>query len=481
VQHDLLWARAAFGGPQHPPLAGDAEVDVAIVGGGIVDDGIDGQRALVQERRHLLLLGRELPGRQRRRDRRLRRPRPAPRLPAGPRRHRDLADALPAVAAPGQRLRRRRLLRRRPALRLARRLRRVHPRRQAARHPRADGPRRQPHLDRPSLVPVRAAGDRDAPFHDWYVWADRKPPDAHKGIVFPGVQETTWTRDKKAGRYYFHRFYEHQPDLNTANPLVQAEILKIMGFWLQLGVAGFRMDAVPFIIERIDPETADESPDYDMLRHFREFAQWRMGEVIMLAEANVPPEETIRFFGDDGDRLQMMFNFHANQRLFLSLATEDGGRWRRRSRTRGSGRRSASGACTCATTTSSTSAACRTRSAPRCSAPSGPSPSTSSTSAASGGGSRRCWAATGARSSSPTACSSPCPARRCSGTATRSAWATTCRCPSATAPHADAVVRRAAGRLHQEPRAVRARRSRAGPTATSISTSPSSAGARTRC
>jgi maltose alpha-D-glucosyltransferase / alpha-amylase len=164
---------------------------------------------------------------------------------------------------------------------------------------------------------------RDDPFHDWYVWTDKKPPDAHKGIVFPGVQETTWTRDKKAGRYYFHRFYNHQPDLNTANPMVQAEILKIMGFWLQLGVAGFRIDAVPFIIERIDPETAEESADYNLLRHFREFAQWRMGEVIMLAEANVAPEETIRFFGDDGDRLQMMFNFHANQRLFLSLATED--------------------------------------------------------------------------------------------------------------------------------------------------------------
>lgn len=161
----------------------------------------------------------------------------------------------------------------------------------------------------------------ESPYHDWYIWADRKPPDAHKGVVFPGVQETTWTKDKKAGKYYFHRFYEHQPDLNIDNPHVQAEILKIMGFWLQLGVAGFRIDAVPFIIERVDPETAEETPHFEFLRVFREFAQWRKGEVVLLAEANVEPEENMRFFGDDGDRIQMMFNFPVNQGLFHSLAT----------------------------------------------------------------------------------------------------------------------------------------------------------------
>jgi maltose alpha-D-glucosyltransferase / alpha-amylase len=161
----------------------------------------------------------------------------------------------------------------------------------------------------------------DDPMHDWYVWADKKPPDAHKGVVFPGVQKTTWTRDKKAGRYYFHRFFAHQPDLNTANPLVQAEILKIMGFWLQLGVQGFRMDAVPFIIEQVDPETGEERGDFELLRHFREFAQWRMGETVLLGEANVAPEENMEFFGADGDRLQMMFNFPVNQWLFYALAT----------------------------------------------------------------------------------------------------------------------------------------------------------------
>ncbi len=160
----------------------------------------------------------------------------------------------------------------------------------------------------------------ESPYHDWYIWADRKPPDAHKGIVFPGVQKTTWTRDRKAGKYYFHRFYNHQPDLNIDNPHVQAEILKIMGFWLQLGVAGFRIDAAPFIIERIAPDRASSEPNYELLRGFREFAQWRKGEVVLLAEANVSPEENMCFFGRDGDRLQMMFNFPVNQWLFYSLA-----------------------------------------------------------------------------------------------------------------------------------------------------------------
>ena len=161
----------------------------------------------------------------------------------------------------------------------------------------------------------------EAPFHDWYVWADRKPPDAEKGIVFPGVQKTTWTRDDKAGRYYFHRFYDFQPDLNFSNPAVASEILKVMGFWIQLGVAGFRVDAVPFVIARTDPETGKDTPDYDLLRRFREFVQWRHGDAVLLAEANVKPAENMRFFGDDGDRMQMMFNFHLNQHLFLGLAT----------------------------------------------------------------------------------------------------------------------------------------------------------------
>ena len=168
-----------------------------------------------------------------------------------------------------------------------------------------------------------ARSSPDSPYRDWYVWADKKPANADKGMVFPGVQKSTWTRDKEAKAWYFHRFYDFQPDLNTSNPYVQAEILKIMGFWIQLGVSGFRMDAVPFVIATKGAKVRTPVEQYDMLRAFREFLQWRQGNAIILAEANVLPETDMEYFGDDGDRMHMMFNFHVNQHLFYAMASGD--------------------------------------------------------------------------------------------------------------------------------------------------------------
>jgi maltose alpha-D-glucosyltransferase/alpha-amylase len=142
-------------------------------------------------------------------------------------------------------------------------------------------------------------------------------------MVFPGVQKSTWTWDKEARQYYFHRFYDFQPDLDTSNPHVQAEILKIMGFWIQLGVSGFRMDAVPFVISTKGAGVRKPAEQYDMLRDFREFLQWRLGDSIILAEANVLPDTDLEYFGDEGERMQMMFNFQANQNLFYALASAD--------------------------------------------------------------------------------------------------------------------------------------------------------------
>ena len=167
-----------------------------------------------------------------------------------------------------------------------------------------------------------ARRDRKSKYRDYYVWADKRPKDAESGMVFPGVQKTTWTKDKVSGQYYFHRFYDFQPDLNTHNPQVQEEIRKIMGFWLELGVSGFRMDAMPFVIQT-KGEDKKHVERYEMLREFREFLQWREGDAIILAEANVTPDLSHRYFGDDGDRLQMMFNFWVNQRVFYSLASGD--------------------------------------------------------------------------------------------------------------------------------------------------------------
>src|SRR5580700_9694296 len=168
-----------------------------------------------------------------------------------------------------------------------------------------------------------ARQNQDSKYREWYVWSHRRPAGAEKGMVFPGVQKTTWTYDKIAKEWYFHRFYDFQPDLNTSNPEVQAEILKIMGFWIQLGVFGFRMDAVPFVISTKGPNVGKPREQYDMLRSFREFLQWRVGDSIILAEANVLPRTDMEYFGDDGGRMQMMFNFQVNQNLFYALASSN--------------------------------------------------------------------------------------------------------------------------------------------------------------
>jgi len=166
-----------------------------------------------------------------------------------------------------------------------------------------------------------ACSDPKSKYRDWYVWSARKPKNAESGVVFPGVQKSTWKYDKTAKAYYFHRFYDFQPDLNTSNPDVQAEILKIMGFWLQLGVSGFRMDAVPFVIAKKGAGLTRPTEQYDMLRAFGEFLTWRKAGAIILAEANVLPDTDLKYFGDSGERLQMMFNFEVNQHLFFALAS----------------------------------------------------------------------------------------------------------------------------------------------------------------
>src|SRR6185312_9170404 len=142
------------------------------------------------------------------------------------------------------------------------------------------------------------------------------------GVVFPGVQTSTWTYDKQAREYYFHRFYDFQPDLDMDNPRVREEVRRIMGFWLQLGVAGFRMDAVPFVLEKPPRGKAKPKIHFDYLEQFRQFLQWRVGDAVLLGEANVLPQETQPYFGG-GHGLHMMFNFWVNQHLWLALATGD--------------------------------------------------------------------------------------------------------------------------------------------------------------
>lgn len=168
-----------------------------------------------------------------------------------------------------------------------------------------------------------ARSSEDAKHRDWYVWSKERPSDWNEGMVFPGVQEATWTYDKAAKAYYFHRFYKFQPDLNIDNPKVREEIHRIMGFWLELGVAGFRVDAVPFILESPAPGKAKSKQNFEYLRDMRRFLQWRKGDAILLGEANVLPKESKQYFGEEGSGIQLMFNFYVNQYMFYALATGD--------------------------------------------------------------------------------------------------------------------------------------------------------------
>jgi maltose alpha-D-glucosyltransferase/alpha-amylase len=159
-------------------------------------------------------------------------------------------------------------------------------------------------------------------YRQYYIWADQPPPDAAEGVVFPGYQESTWSFDDHAGQYYYHRFYDHQPDLNIANPAVREEIENIMGYWLEIGVSGFRLDAAPFLIELKGMDPPEPHDRYRYLRHLRDFLQWRRGDAIILAEANVSVNEMMEYFGD-GDRMHMLFGFLVNQYTFLALAREN--------------------------------------------------------------------------------------------------------------------------------------------------------------
>ncbi|TQM78134.1 trehalose synthase [Saccharothrix saharensis] len=169
----------------------------------------------------------------------------------------------------------------------------------------------------------QAARDPGSPFHDWYVWRDEPPADAADGVVFPDKEKSLWTYDRKAKRYYLHRFYRHQPDLNVANPAVRDEIARVMGFWMELGLSGFRVDAVPFLLEA--PIEALPDP-HDYLADLRAFLSRRNGEAILLGEVNLPYTEAMAFFGKSdgvGDELHMCFDFIGMQQMYLSLARGD--------------------------------------------------------------------------------------------------------------------------------------------------------------
>jgi trehalose synthase len=164
----------------------------------------------------------------------------------------------------------------------------------------------------------------ESPHFDFYVWKDDKPEEKPGDVVFPDRENSNWAFDQKAKRWYLHRFYSHQPDLNPSNPEVRDEIAQVAGFWLEQGICGFRVDAVPFLIEPVGlPKGADPDP-HELLRDLRAFMGRRNGEAVLVGEVNLPPEQQRDFFGDeDGDELQLVLSFNVNQAMFLALAREE--------------------------------------------------------------------------------------------------------------------------------------------------------------
>lgn len=170
-----------------------------------------------------------------------------------------------------------------------------------------------------------ARRSKDDPYRDYYVWSATEPKGTAKDVVFPDQEDSLWELDPKTGEYYLHHFYKHQPDLNIANPKVQEEISRTLGFWLQLGVSGFRVDAVPFLFADDgapgDPGVFDP---YEYLGDVRNFVTRRLGDAVLLGEVNVPYKDQKKFFGGpDGDGLNMQFDFIGMQAIYLSLARGD--------------------------------------------------------------------------------------------------------------------------------------------------------------
>jgi len=170
-----------------------------------------------------------------------------------------------------------------------------------------------------------ARKSKDNPYRDYYVWRADEPPDTSDQVAFPDAEDSIWEYDKRTKEWYLHHFYRFQPDLNFANPAVREHIAKSIGFWLELGIAGFRVDAVPYLVQDVDTE--QKRPDvpadpHAYLKELRAFLGRRRGDGILLGEVNLPHKDQARYFGN-GDELTMMFDFIGMQAMYLSLARGD--------------------------------------------------------------------------------------------------------------------------------------------------------------
>ncbi len=162
----------------------------------------------------------------------------------------------------------------------------------------------------------------DNPKRDWYVWSDT--PDRYKDarIIFIDTETSNWTYDPVAGQYYWHRFFSHQPDLNYDNPEVQEAMLDVLRFWLDLGLDGFRLDAVPYLFEREGTICENLPETHAYLQRARHEIETHYPDRVLLAEANQWPEDVVEYFGEDGNECQMAFHFPVMPRMFMAVRRE---------------------------------------------------------------------------------------------------------------------------------------------------------------
>jgi len=164
--------------------------------------------------------------------------------------------------------------------------------------------------------------DPEGPYGDYYVWSDTDEPYSEARIIFVDTETSNWTWDPVRKQYFWHRFFSHQPDLNYENPAVQEAMIDVLKFWLELGIDGFRLDAVPYLFEEPGHNGENHPKTHDFLKRVRKEVDALYPDRVMLCEANQWPEDVVEYFGEDGDECQMAFHFPLMPRLFMAVRRE---------------------------------------------------------------------------------------------------------------------------------------------------------------
>jgi maltose alpha-D-glucosyltransferase/alpha-amylase len=167
--------------------------------------------------------------------------------------------------------------------------------------------------------------DPDGPYGDFYVWSDTDDRWSKARVIFVDTESSNWTWDPVRGQYFWHRFYSHQPDLNFDNPAVHQAMFDALAFWLDLGIDGFRLDAVPYLYERDGTDGENLPETHEFLRKLRRYVDDNYPDRILLAEANQWPSDVVDYFGDfesGGDECHMCFHFPVMPRIFMAVRRE---------------------------------------------------------------------------------------------------------------------------------------------------------------